>query len=389
MNDYARTWAHRRGMSLMLVTTVVAAASVIAWAVLSAATRDSMVADNRHAAVEARYAAESGVSLGLYYLENPGEAPALIESTDGQSYFPGETGVALHGSDSDVDITLTPVGSGVFLVESVARVVSGDSISIGKAHAHVALRREAGTSKDAVLANSSINLPRGMSVTGDLVSNGTLELSNVSERQLVLVADAPVLVYDQLPIIQQLELPADGTGTTDRTYIWKGQTYRAQLLPSTVSGNLVGDPVTNPANVWYTTSSVTLRDADITGTIVVRNSAASGVLSVQGDTRIRAHPGMPAVVAGHELSLASGSSLDIDGVAWVGNQIRTTGILLPGRLTVRGSLMLASSDFRFLGNPSAPIRIHHDGGAQQVVGFRTPLPKPEITAVLDVFSRTN
>lgn len=373
----------------MLVMSVVAAASVVAWAVLTAATRDSMIADNRQAAVEARYAAESGVSLGMYYLENPTEAPVLVEAATGETHFPGETGVELHGTGSDVDIVVTSVGSGVFLVESVARVAAGESVSTGKAYAHVALRREAGTANDAVLANGSINLPRGMSVTGDLVSSGTLALSNVSERQLVTVAEPPVRTYDELPILQQLATPADATGTTDRTYAWRGQTYRAQLLPATVSGTLVGDPVSNPANVWYTTSAVTLRDADIVGTIVVRNNASSGVLTIQGNTRIRAHPGMPAVVAGHELSVTGASALEVDGAVWVGQSIRVSGLLLPGRLTVRGALMLASSSFRFLGNSSAPIRIDHDEAAQQVSGLRALLPKPEITAVLDVTSRAD
>jgi hypothetical protein len=379
----------RRGMSLMLVTTVVAAASVIAWAVLSVATRDSMVANNRQAAVEARYAAESGVSLGMYYLENPSAAPTLVAGPDGQSHFPGETGMALHGDDSEVDITVTPVEPGLFRIESVARAGAGDSVSLGRAHALVYMRREAGTSQDALLANGSINLPRGMSVTGDVVSNGTLDLTNVSERQLVLVPDSPVLTYDQLLIIQQLAIPADGTGTTDRTYVWKGQTYRAQRLPSTVNGTLVGDPVTNPANVWYTNTSVRLANADINGTNVVRHAKSCGTLEIDGNTRIRAHPGMPAVVTGHGVELRNRSSLEVDGIMWVGEQIKSPASHIHTRMVVRGALMLASESFVFSGNPNVPISIEHDEAAPQAGGLRALLPKPEITAVLDVTSRAD
>jgi hypothetical protein len=379
----------RRGMSLMLVTLVVAAATVVAWAVLSVSTRNSMIEGNRAAAVEARYAAESGVSLGMYYLENPDQAPRLAEGTHGAIHFPGETGIELLGTDSAVDITVTNTGRGEFLVESVAQTPVGESAAIGRAYAHLRVRTESGTSTDALLVNGSLTLPRGMTVTGDLVSDGTISRLNVSDRSTVTVSAPPVLTYDQLPIIQQLANAPDSSGTTDRTYIWRGRSYRAQVLPSKVSGTLSGDPVTNPANVWYTESSVTLRDLNMTGTIVVRSAHRSSELIIEGDTRIRAVLGMPAMVVGNDLTLGNGSNLEVDGAVWVGRCIKTLGLLMRARMTIRGALLLPSGSFMFAGNANSPIDVIHDASAQEAEGLRAPLARPEITAVSDVHSRVN
>src|SRR4051812_20757952 len=72
INHHPRTKRH--GVSLMMVMAVVAIATVMGMAILASNTLQAEASANQDQAWQADAMAESGVNLGLYYLQNLGDS---------------------------------------------------------------------------------------------------------------------------------------------------------------------------------------------------------------------------------------------------------------------------------------------------------------------------
>src|SRR5258705_1476248 len=66
--------SQRRGVSLLMVMAVVAIATVMGMAILASNTLQAEASANQDHAWQADAMAESGVNLGLYYLQNLGDS---------------------------------------------------------------------------------------------------------------------------------------------------------------------------------------------------------------------------------------------------------------------------------------------------------------------------
>src|SRR5271156_3838177 len=77
----------RRGMALVLVVAVLAVAAVLGYAMLSANTLQAEISSNLMNAAGAEYVAESGVNVGMYYLQWPASAPISWTNTPDYKLF--------------------------------------------------------------------------------------------------------------------------------------------------------------------------------------------------------------------------------------------------------------------------------------------------------------
>ena len=79
---------------MILVVVLMAAASIMAFALLSSASTQSQVARNATASYSAEGLDQSGTNLALYYLMNPDKADSSLMSTsNGFSYYTPRTNV--------------------------------------------------------------------------------------------------------------------------------------------------------------------------------------------------------------------------------------------------------------------------------------------------------
>src|SRR5260221_5540806 len=117
----------RRGISLMMVTAVIAVASVMGLAMLSSSVLQSEASSSQGGSVQADGLAESGVDLGIYYLQNLnkwGAAPWPTATLSvGGTYGPvnQNLGAAIPGS---FDLKIQRLTTTQYLVSATGNGVS-------------------------------------------------------------------------------------------------------------------------------------------------------------------------------------------------------------------------------------------------------------------------
>jgi hypothetical protein len=367
----------RRGVAMVIVLCVVATSVILATAMLSSSQLATQVGDNATEAVQSRYLAESGASLALYYLRYPEKAPSLTEGEAGNVHYAGQQGLELWGDGSSVNIRVSNPSVDEFEVSSSSRMPDGGSATV-RTRARLVTSAPYAV-RSAVMANGDLQLPPQSVVEGGVVASGTFDAggatvsgdtTNLGDTSTPVTASMSSIAL----VAQTSSANADAQGR--RTYRWNGGTYVAQPLPATTTGTLMPDYAVNPAGVWVTDGNVTLRDAVITGTLVLRSTGS--VLKVTGNCVVSPVNGsrMPAVVSGQldmSASMLKPSKLTANGVVWVNDSIKNTGYMTQsGGLFITGGLLLGSSRRdSFSTSVKCPIQVKYDADKARLDGFST------------------
>jgi hypothetical protein len=345
-------------MALMAVLLVTALAAVLGYSLLSSSAVQSRAAANLQDVHRAELIADSGINFALYCLANPDKAPSLAVGAAGNTHYPGGADLALLGSDFGV-VSIEVTNTALDRYTVVATGVHGQARRAFEVSLELPSEYRV---THAMSAAADVSLPSNAVVNGSLRSDGVVTLPNrgivrgaieaINGASLANASITPSFPTRGNPSWNDLNLVRSLNAThpvikTWREYYLNGNRYYAEPLPSTlITGRLQTlNVLTNPANVWYSNSTVTLRDAEIDGTIVVRGSGTDVI--IEGSSTVRsANSALPAIVVRDDLLFRSGAvtSLSVEGILWIGDDISvTSGSSTSCSLQVRGSLLMGGT----------------------------------------------
>jgi hypothetical protein len=329
----------RRGMTMVLVTSVVAISAVLAASILATASLRSQMGRDSALTEQAQALADSGMDLACYYFQNPMLAPSLGAG----DYWTGATGVNFGGAGT-ADINVKKNADGHFDVSS-----RGVVIHAGQAYARSSQARvnaQAGfLARNAVAMNGVATLLNGYcTMHGPVQSQGAL--TNVG----AIYGDVTAAGFTNngylhpgslINIISGMSVVPPAANLRDySTYQMNGATWSAKTITSVTAGTVLGPTADNPAGVFKVAGSLTLPDnVTINGSLLV-----DGTLNVNGNVTINATPGLPALVVKNDIVLRSlvPRTLNAAGLSWVGGAIKS-GSLAKGSLNFHGALLFGGS----------------------------------------------
>lgn len=359
---HAKTSAARPGIALILVIAATALATIMGLAILGTSSLHAAASRNQTAALRAEYLAESGLELGLYYLQNPNAAPN--RGSDGlyNGTAPGQTLSVSPDDSGRIDaIEVQKLGSGKYAV--TARATSADGITReARATVHMPSKYEV---RHALAVNSpngtNFTIPTAMSITGPtgvtlVRSDGPLTvlgsvIGTVLSPLITGISGSrpPAFPVTAAPKLDDLTLARElkNSISTAPQYTYNGRTYKAKLLSSNPTGGtlLDSDTTNNPANVWYTTTTRTFSgNVSLPGSLVALGNSTD--LRLNGSLTITPKEGMPAMIVQRNLHvLGSGRNLRATGVSWIGEGITSDLLLgLGSRLEFNGAMMLGGNE---------------------------------------------
>lgn len=342
-----------RGVATIIVMIAVATVAILAWAMLSASQISSQVGSNVSSSRQSYYAAESGVSLGIYYLRYPEKAPKLSTDKWGYSYYPGQTGIDVLKNGHPVDISVTPLGDNKYKVSSTT--TSSGTGARSDSSVTIEIARMTNLVEHGLLSNGKLDLPNNVFINGTVAAVGEISankgqisgsVSNLQQSNSGSGSNHQTIVpaLESLPIYNETAVRPSGASIDQRMYTYRGKTYLADKAPSSITGTLKANATTNPCNVWYSNDEVTLNNVTLNGTIITRNDD----LTITGTTTITPIAGMPAVVTAGRLDLSSSRSnpcrVTLNGVVWVGDRITNSDRgSIWSKTVINGSVMMANN----------------------------------------------
>jgi hypothetical protein len=382
----------RRGVALVLVIAVVAFASIMGMAILSASSLQAQVKGTTVRGADAQYLAESGVNVALYYLMHPENAPSL----NGDGYYPGQSDLAL-GSDVNGTVTIT--------VSKVSGLNDTyDVTATGSAGPNPDSRTTRGLTVRAYVPSTFVidkaasfggnfTVVGDMTVNGDVRADGTVTVSGTVNGSVSATGSNatwstnPAYPTRAVPAVSQINLYATlSTGSPFYAYQdSNGNTLigTPQVLGASVTGTLT-PAVNNPMNVWYTDDDLTLGDCTINGTIFARGAGRK--VTIAGDVIISARSGMPALLVNSNIlwpGTGTPKSLTVDGLLWTsGAFMSSSGTAHHCATTVNGALMMASSTPRIHSSYSGTVDVTYNASKVTLPDFCSADKTPQSVTIL-------
>jgi hypothetical protein len=330
-------------MALVLVVAVLATATVLGYAMLSATTLQAEISSNLMQASSAEYVAESGVNVGMYYLQSPASAPASWTNTPGYTLY--ATAVPLNdGTQSNFNLSVTAnPAPNTFTLVSTGWPSTGSAFSHA-ATATVTVNRTpipgAGVfGGDITLpprttfSNAGISGAVAIQANGSLTQNGGTVTGNESLAPLsalayVVPTPATVNYY--------------GVGTGGGNYLWTDNitlgTPQQITAASLTAANLPAQLPSNPAGIYYHQGSLAITGAiTINGTLIVRG----GTLTVQTSATLNPPSQFPALICEDDVIIKGANRiLTANGVVFLGTGFSWTGNNTKSQFIVNGALLM-------------------------------------------------
>jgi Tfp pilus assembly protein PilX len=362
--EQVRRSRNRRGFALMMVIAVVALAAFLGYAMLASSTLQSRASSNQIKLVSADYLAESGLNVGMYYLQKPENAPSL----NGDGYWSGmsQSYTLPNGQPATLDVSVTRDASDQWTYEvvSTAQVGQSSSSRVSKSTgARIYVRNEY-VLKHAAAFNNTVSINGPFTITGDVYTTKTLGLKIGAQTPYVSGAGycktastgvgftSPGGGWKTMASPAQVA-PSNTELNLYKTYDIDQVTYNCATISSTsltgVSGVVTKAPTAaNPAGVFY-------HNGSSGGAFVLNdNVTINGTLVVEGDCQINGanititpQAGYPALIVTGTLEVVQPSkSATAHGVVYVGTALKQTGsatILTQSNLTVNGGLILGTT----------------------------------------------
>jgi Tfp pilus assembly protein PilX len=333
----------RSGLALVLVVAVLATAAVLAYAMLSANTLQAEISSNLTHAAGAEYVAESGVNVGMYYLQTPASAPPSWTSSAGYKLY--ASAVPLNDgtqSNFDLSVTANPTPN-TYTLQSTGWPSTGSAFS-HTATAIVTVNRA--PIPGAGVFGGNITIPSRTTfssngVTGALAvqADGTITQSGgtISGAQSVAPLEGNAYIVPTASTVNFY-----GVGTTGGNYLWTDNTTLGtpqQITTSTLTAaNLPATLSTNPAGIFYHQGNLSITsNITIAGTLIVRG----GTLTLQNTVTINPKAQFPALIC-EDNAILKGSShvLTANGVVFLGTGFSWTGSNTNSSFVVNGALLM-------------------------------------------------
>jgi Tfp pilus assembly protein PilX len=341
----------RRGFSLIMVTAVVAVASVMGIAILSSSALQAEVSSNQDQATRADGLAESGIAVALYYLQNLNDStkcPMPVLTNPGGVYTKlGQSlGTAVSGT---FDLTVTRLSSNRYTVTSTGKATS----SQGTVQRSLTATVEVNYFPYALTATNASTLfgstlpavtsSGGTTVLGDVYSNGPLTV-NATVTGSVYGGNGLLggLIKSLLGVVVTL-VPTTANVNHYASYYYNNVKY----IPPTISlaTDIPAQPAANnPAGVYICAGNL-----DITGNVKINGTlvlTSSGSLRVSGTgNQITPIAGFPALVVDGDITFrASNSTLDLLGLTYMGGKVTRSSAYTGNKLNVTGGLLYGGSN---------------------------------------------
>lgn len=330
-----------RGIALVMVMVLVAAASIMTYAVLASTSVRAQVSSTAKERLQRQYLADSGLNLAIYYLQNPTASPvALTYGAYGNVHYPGESSISFTGVPGTISITVTNTANGVFGVTSVGTI---DGVS-STASTTVAITK-AKTFPYAANLRGAITLNSRVTVSGGLTTDGNLSKSGATVNGSIVAANGAAQGGTNIGNVQ-LAYPASISQYVPY-YFYNGNRYRAARMSSSVGGILYDfDTTNNPCNVWYADRDVQfLTTTVVPGTIITDDSHK---LKVSASVTITPASGMPALIAGQDIEFnGNNKTLQLNGMTYLGGKIIGTGSNSSCNFNVAGTFISNYSGWPF------------------------------------------
>ena len=373
----------RRGFSLMMVTVVVAIASVMGIAILSSSALQAEASSNQDQAICADGLAESGIAVGLYYLQNLNDStknPMPVLTNPGGVYT--KTGQSLGTSVSGTfDLTITRLSSTRYTVMSTGNATSTRGTVQRTLTATVDVNyfpyALTATNASTLLTSTlpAVTASGGTTVLGDVYSNGPLTV-NATVSGSIYGGNGLLggLIKSLLGVVVTL-VPTTANVNHYASYYFNNVKY----VPPTISAvtDIPAQPAANnPAGVYICSGNLDLTgNVKINGTVVV---TGGGALRISGTgNQITPIAGYPAVVADGDITFrASNATLDVLGLTYMGGKVTRSSLYTGCKLNVTGGLLYGGSSTISLDSTIA-VQIKYDrtkASIPDLVTGSTPQP---------------
>ena len=378
---------------MMLVTAFVAAASVIGMALLSSTALQAAATRNHDLVIRADALSESGINLGLYWVQNlgdPAKCPAAVadlkagESTDVKDR-------TVTGVPGSFDVSVTRLSATRYqLVASGKASPPAGGAGTGAAPGDGGVRRTLTAHVDANYFGSAISATNLAQAGLPIPATATVDGDIFSSVPVTLATGAKVngMVYDQ---------PASQQGTPVPTpafvnhywpkYTMDGKEYAAEEITIgalTAFPVLAHNPVTNPGAVFVYSGSLELAGGvKINGTLVLKDGGSLRVLG-PGNVVSQPHGNLPALVVDGDIVFNGlNAGLDVHGLTYTGGRVTRGSSTFTGcALNVTGTLLFGGTTGGLDAN--VPTRIAYHRVRASVPSLVTAA-KPSPTSITVVY----
>ena len=369
---------------MLLVTAFIAVASIIGIALLSSASLQAAATRNQDLLAQADGLSESGVNLGLYWVQNLGDStkcPTAVNDLrvgDPAAVLSNQTVQNVPGS---FDVSVSRLSHTRYQVGARGRATSGT----GSASA-TTVQRALTTQADANyfgfaisatnLTTSGFTIPGSTVVDGDVFSavpvtisaggkvNGTIYTAASSSSGgggggllgglLGVVGGVVTALTDTLGAVVATLVPTTSNvnhySSNNYTYVVNGTEYTGTAEPISLStltstSTWTHDPVKNPANVYYHSGSIQLSGSvKINGSLIVQGSGATLKVVGTGNVINQTVGDLPALVVDSDISYnASNATLDVYGLTYTGGRITRSSSYTGCVFNVTGALLFGGT----------------------------------------------
>lgn len=331
---------------MMMVMAFVAVASVMGMSILSMTSLQSMAASGQAQSLQADALADSGINLGLYYLQNisdPSKCPLAL-TLGGTSYSASRLslGAAVPGT---FDLAITRTGQSTYRISSTGNATSATRGTTVKKRilATVNVNYYGYGMSLASSSGATVTIPSNLSIDGNVYVNapvvnngsvsGTLYATSVTGTGSAGTVSLNSMASGYTPV------PQVSSVNHYSTYTYNGRNYQATILGTSYLRDVtLGPTAGNPAGVYISTTALQLdENVNINGTLVV----TAGLLHVKrGTTTVTPAADFPGLVVDGTLSFQrDGARLIVNGLTWIGGRIDVNGHA-ETQLSVTGTLLM-------------------------------------------------
>jgi len=333
---------NKEGAALLVVLFVVMAITILSLGFLSRSDVELACGQNMVLRTQMDYLAESGLQHAKGLILNPQD--------DDSGYWTGATGQQLiAGSDNYYDVVVVrddsdPANRCNYIIRSSLKAELRLDPCIAFWAGADATIFDRITINGDVYCNGHVS--GNGNIVGDVFASGNITASNVLGQKNESVIEPPV------------DWPGLNVSDFNSTYYIGLNSYSSEIVDVNVhpSGTFSPD-ADNPAGVRYCIGDVNLPGGvDIEGMLVV-----NGTLTITGASNvISAVKNFPALLVSGEVIMKNGATLQINGLAQIGQRIAIDPVAANVDIDVVGGLFIASGDID--GQQSSSISIDVTAG---------------------------
>ena len=260
-----------RGFSLMMVTAVVAVASVMGMAILSSNALQAEASSSQDQVAQADALAESGVNLVMYYLQNLNDntkCPATLASmnVNGPAYT--QTGVSLGSSvQGTIDLQVSRTATNRYAITSTGKSTATAAGVSRKLTVTTDVNYFAyGISAPNISSGGSFTIPATMTILGDLYAAGAIVNNGTISGTVYATSTSGSgncgLIQTLLNVVTATLVPTVSSVNHYVTYTYNGGVYTAGVLLLPQSNVTLGPSPLNPAGVYVAATTLDNRSKD-------------------------------------------------------------------------------------------------------------------------------